>query len=135
MHNGFVRVDNEKMSKSLGNYIGINEPAIDMVTKTMKIGDALMWRWIELLSFDIGIEQAPVSAVQLAQVIVRIADGTVSNNAARQLFEELWKAGSAETPTAESLDALIDRLGHERARQVGLVVGMGEDGQDRAEIA
>jgi aspartyl-tRNA(Asn)/glutamyl-tRNA(Gln) amidotransferase subunit B len=60
---------------------------------------------------DIGIEQAPVSAVQLAQVIVRIADGTVSNNAARQLFEELWKAGSAETPTAESLDALIDRLG------------------------
>jgi tyrosyl-tRNA synthetase len=44
-----------KMSKSLGNYIGINEPAIDIVTKTMKIGDDLMWRWIELLSFEIGI--------------------------------------------------------------------------------
>ena len=43
-----------KMSKSLGNYIGINEPAIDIVTKTMKIGDELMWRWIELLSFEIG---------------------------------------------------------------------------------
>ena len=42
-----------KMSKSLGNYIGINEPAIDIVTKTMKIGDELMWRWIELLSFEI----------------------------------------------------------------------------------
>ena len=41
-----------KMSKSLGNYIGINEPAIDIVTKTMKIGDDLMWRWFELLSFD-----------------------------------------------------------------------------------
>ena len=48
----------QKMSKSLGNYIGIDEPAIDMVTKTMKIGDALMWRWIELLSFEIGIDEA-----------------------------------------------------------------------------
>ena len=43
-----------KMSKSLGNYIGINEPAIDIVQKTMRIDNALMWRWIELLSFDIG---------------------------------------------------------------------------------
>jgi len=48
----------QKMSKSLGNYIGIDEPAIDIVTKTMKIGDALMWRWIELLSFGIGIDEA-----------------------------------------------------------------------------
>jgi tyrosyl-tRNA synthetase len=47
-----------KMSKSLGNYIGVSEPAIDMVTKTMKIGDDLMWRWIELLSFDISQEEA-----------------------------------------------------------------------------
>ena len=47
-----------KMSKSLGNYIGIAEPAIDIVTKTMKIGDELMWRWIDLLSFEIGIEEA-----------------------------------------------------------------------------
>ncbi len=48
----------QKMSKSLGNYIGIDEPAIDIVTKTMKIGDALMWRWIELLSFDIKVDEA-----------------------------------------------------------------------------
>ncbi|MCI2244255.1 tyrosine--tRNA ligase [Xanthomonas sp. PPL568] len=47
-----------KMSKSLGNYIGISEPAIDIVTKTMKIGDELMWRWIELLSFEIGMSEA-----------------------------------------------------------------------------
>ena len=44
-----------KMSKSLGNYIGINEPAIDIVTKTMKIGDELMWRWFELLSFEVSL--------------------------------------------------------------------------------
>ena len=48
----------QKMSKSLGNYIGINEPAIDIVTKTMKIDDALMWRWIELLSFEVSIAEA-----------------------------------------------------------------------------
>jgi len=48
----------QKMSKSLGNYIGINEPAIDIVTKTMKIDDALMWRWIDLLSFEISIAEA-----------------------------------------------------------------------------
>ena len=47
-----------KMSKSLGNYIGIDEPAIDIVTKAMKIGDELMWRWIDLLSFEIGIGEA-----------------------------------------------------------------------------
>ena len=46
-----------KMSKSLGNTIGINEPPIDMVTKTMKIDDVLMWRWIELLSFEITLDE------------------------------------------------------------------------------
>ena len=60
----------QKMSKSLGNYIGIAEPAIDIVSKTMKIGDELMWKWIELLSFDIGVDealqlQAEVAAGQL----------------------------------------------------------------------
>ncbi|HVK50912.1 MAG TPA: tyrosine--tRNA ligase [Pseudoxanthomonas sp.] len=48
----------QKMSKSLGNYIGISEPAINIVTKTMKIGDELTWRWIELLSFEISASEA-----------------------------------------------------------------------------
>ena len=42
---------NNKMSKSLNNYIGINEPAGDMFGKIMKISDPLMWRYFELLSF------------------------------------------------------------------------------------
>ncbi|MGN2248398.1 tyrosine--tRNA ligase [Frateuria sp. GZRR35] len=46
-----------KMSKSLGNYIGIDEPAIDIVTKAMKIDDALMWRWFELLSFEVSLDE------------------------------------------------------------------------------
>jgi len=40
-----------KMSKSLGNYIGINEPADIQFGKLMSISDDLMWRYFELLSF------------------------------------------------------------------------------------
>jgi len=41
----------QKMSKSLGNYIGIDEPAEEMFGKLMSISDELMWRYFELLSF------------------------------------------------------------------------------------
>lgn len=41
----------QKMSKSLGNYIGIAEPADEMFGKLMSISDELMWRYFELLSF------------------------------------------------------------------------------------
>jgi tyrosyl-tRNA synthetase len=40
-----------KMSKSLGNYVGINEPPTEMFGKLMSVSDDLMWRYIELLSF------------------------------------------------------------------------------------
>jgi tyrosyl-tRNA synthetase len=40
----------QKMSKSLGNYIGINEPPAEMFGKLMSISDGLMWRYFELLS-------------------------------------------------------------------------------------
>jgi len=41
-----------KMSKSLGNYVGIAEPAQEIFGKLMSISDSLMWRYIELLSFE-----------------------------------------------------------------------------------
>ncbi|MEW6679123.1 MAG: tyrosine--tRNA ligase [Pseudomonadota bacterium] len=41
-----------KMSKSLGNYVGIAEPANEQFGKLMSISDELMWRYIELLSFE-----------------------------------------------------------------------------------
>tara|TARA_B100001250_G_scaffold414139_1_gene450867 strand:+ start:2001 stop:3203 length:1203 start_codon:yes stop_codon:yes gene_type:complete len=41
----------QKMSKSLGNYIGIDEPAKEMFGKIMSVSDTLMWRYFELLSF------------------------------------------------------------------------------------
>ncbi len=46
----------KKMSKSLDNYIGINEPATDMFGKIMSVSDELMWRYINLLSFKTGQE-------------------------------------------------------------------------------
>ncbi|HEY8252524.1 MAG TPA: tyrosine--tRNA ligase [Burkholderiales bacterium] len=42
----------EKMSKSLGNYIGIAEPPQEIFGKLMSISDDLMWRYIDLLSFE-----------------------------------------------------------------------------------
>ena len=41
----------QKMSKTLGNYIGITEPAGEIFGKVMSISDELMWRYFELLSF------------------------------------------------------------------------------------
>ncbi|MGZ2840926.1 tyrosine--tRNA ligase, partial [Pseudomonas aeruginosa] len=41
----------EKMSKSKGNYIGINEAPGDMFGKLMSVSDELMWRYYDLLSF------------------------------------------------------------------------------------
>jgi tyrosyl-tRNA synthetase len=48
-----------KMSKSMGNYVGISEPPQEIFGKLMSISDELMWRYIELLSFQ------PISAVRL----------------------------------------------------------------------
>jgi tyrosyl-tRNA synthetase len=48
----------DKMSKSLGNYVGINEPPEQIFGKLMSISDELMWRYIELLSFE------PMSVVE-----------------------------------------------------------------------
>jgi tyrosyl-tRNA synthetase len=41
-----------KMSKSLNNYVGINEPAQEIFGKLMSVSDTLMWRYFELLSFE-----------------------------------------------------------------------------------
>ncbi|HSC12622.1 MAG TPA: tyrosine--tRNA ligase [Rhodanobacteraceae bacterium] len=45
-----------KMSKSLGNYIGINEPPNEIFGKVMRLSDDLMWRYYELLSFSKSLE-------------------------------------------------------------------------------
>jgi tyrosyl-tRNA synthetase len=87
-----------KMSKSLGNYIGIDEPAIDIVTKTMKIGDALMWRWIELLSFEIGVDEAKALQADVAGGGLNPRD--VKLRLARELAARFHDAQAADTAIA-----------------------------------
>ncbi|NLW95659.1 MAG: tyrosine--tRNA ligase [Xanthomonadaceae bacterium] len=86
-----------KMSKSLGNYIGITEPAIDIVNKTMKIGDELMWKWIELLSFEISIAQAQKLK---AEVAAGLNPRDVKLRLARELATRFHDAAAAETAIA-----------------------------------
>ena len=87
-----------KMSKSLGNYIGINEPAIDMVTKTMKIGDDLMWRWFELLSFEVSLEEMAVMKQQIASGDLNPRDAKL--RLARELATRFHDAAAAELAIA-----------------------------------
>jgi aspartyl-tRNA(Asn)/glutamyl-tRNA(Gln) amidotransferase subunit B len=54
---------------------------------------------------DRGIEASPVNAAQLAAMIGRIADGTISNNGARQVFDALWTGAGSE------VDAVIEAQG------------------------
>ncbi|MGH8039091.1 MAG: tyrosine--tRNA ligase [Stenotrophomonas sp.] len=87
-----------KMSKSLNNYIGISEPAIDMVTKTMKIGDDLMWRWIELLSFDIS--QAEALSLRKQVEAGSLNPREVKLRLARELTTRFHDADAAELAIA-----------------------------------
>ena len=54
---------------------------------------------------ELAIDQAPVSAAQLAALLGRIADNTISNNAARQVFDALW------TGEGQDVDAVIEAKG------------------------
>ena len=87
-----------KMSKSLGNYIGIAEPAIDIVTKAMKIGDDLMWKWIDLLSFDIGVDEAKALQVEVANGQLNPRD--IKLRLARELAARFHDTAAAEQAVA-----------------------------------
>ncbi len=86
-----------KMSKSLGNYIGIAEPAIDIVNKTMKIGDDLMWKWIELLSFEISQDEARKLESEIA---AGLNPRDVKLRLARELAARFHSASVAEDAIA-----------------------------------
>jgi tyrosyl-tRNA synthetase len=88
----------QKMSKSLGNYIGINEPAIDIVTKTMKIGDELMWRWFELLSFEVSLDELARMRGEVAAGVLNPRDAKL--RLARELAARFHDAAAADTAIA-----------------------------------
>jgi aspartyl-tRNA(Asn)/glutamyl-tRNA(Gln) amidotransferase subunit B len=62
---------------------------------------------------EAGIEQAPVTAAMLASLIERIADGTISNNAARQVFDALWNG------EATDVDQVIEAKGLKQMNDTG----------------
>ena len=82
----------KKMSKSLNNYVGINEPADMMFGKLMSISDDLMWRYIDVLSFKTGTE--------IALIKKSVADGfnprDVKINFAKEIVARFHDEGQAE---------------------------------------
>lgn len=71
----------QKMSKSLGNYIGVHDAPNDMFGKTMSISDSLMWRWYELLSFR--------STAEIAQLKAEVEQGRNPRDVKVLLAQEL----------------------------------------------
>ncbi|MGE5624690.1 MAG: tyrosine--tRNA ligase [Bacillota bacterium] len=96
----------QKMSKSLGNYIGINEPPGEMFGKLMSISDDLMWRYFELLSFrplaEIGRFKRQVAEganprdikFLLGQEIVARFHGEAAGKAAQEEFVARFQKGA-----------------------------------------
>jgi len=95
----------EKMSKSLGNYVGISEPPQEIFGKLMSISDALMWRYIDLLSFEsaatVGKWKREVEAggnprdvkARFAKEIVARFHGKKAADAAEAEFEQRFRHG------------------------------------------
>ncbi len=94
-----------KMSKSLGNYVGIDEPAGEIFGKLMSVSDELMWRYFELLSFrpmeeisrwkdEVATGRNPRDIkVALAQEIVARFHGAEAATAALAAFEARFRHG------------------------------------------
>ena len=94
----------QKMSKSLGNYIGINEPPNEMFGKVMSISDELMWRYYELLTDLRADEIAELRAaanagrrnprdlkVELAKRIITDFHSSSDAQAAEEHFNRIFK--------------------------------------------
>ena len=98
----------QKMSKSLGNYVGIAEPPGEIFGKLMSVSDELMWRYIELLSFepmatvrlwrkDVAQGRNPREIkVAFAGEIVARFHGAAAAKSAHEAFEARFRRG--ETP-------------------------------------
>jgi len=95
-----------KMSKSLGNYVGINEPPREIFGKLMSVSDELMWRYYDLLSFRASEEVAGFKReiasgrnprdvkVLLAQEIVARFHGAAASVDALSDFEARFRQGA-----------------------------------------
>jgi tyrosyl-tRNA synthetase len=114
----------QKMSKSLGNYIGITDPAGEMFGKIMSISDDLMWRYFEVLSFrtldDINSLKKSVSdgmnprdaKFELGREIVARFHSEADADAAQQEFVSRFQQGAMPDEIPEvSMDSQDGKLG------------------------
>jgi tyrosyl-tRNA synthetase len=128
-----------KMSKSLGNYIGINEPPEIIFAKLMSISDDLMWRYIELLSFEsletIAAWKAEVEAgenprnikVCFAQEIVARFHSKADANKALDDFQTRAKGGIPNEVPEVSLTIEEESIGiAQLLKMAGLVESTSE---------
>jgi tyrosyl-tRNA synthetase len=129
-----------KMSKSLGNYIGVTDTPQDMFGKLMSISDTLMWRYLELLSFrnlnEIAGWRAEVAAgrnprdikVLLAQEIVARFHSRQAAEAALVEFEARFRQGVLPDDMPEvNVSALGGSIAvPQLLKQAGLVEGTSE---------
>jgi tyrosyl-tRNA synthetase len=108
-----------KMSKSLGNYIGINEPADIQFGKLMSISDDLMWRYFELLSFR------PLGDIE--KLRNAIAEGRNPRDVKFELGVEIVDRFHGAGAGARSRDAFVARFqqGHvpEKIEAITLTTG------------
>ena len=108
----------EKMSKSLGNYVGIHEPPAEMFGKLMSISDELMWRYIELLSFESiatisqwkksvasGANPRHVKVAFAQELVARFHDRAAAQ-AALEDFESRFRHGGLPEDLAEQVIAV-----------------------------
>ena len=86
-----------KMSKSLNNYVGINEPPAEMFGKIMSISDDLMWRWFELLSFE--------STTTIANYQKDVKKGTNPRDIKFKLAHELVARFHSDSAAAQALQS------------------------------
>jgi len=92
----------QKMSKSLGNYIGIDEDPDSMFGKIMSISDDLMWRYLELLSFE--------SLETIESWKKEVKDGENPRNIKFRLAEEIITRFHSEAQAKKAQQNFIDRF-------------------------
>jgi tyrosyl-tRNA synthetase len=104
-----------KMSKSLGNYIGITEPPDDMFGKLMSVSDSLMWRYFDLLSFR--------SQGEIAGLRQQVASGMNPRDVKFQLAKEIVARFHDAAAAEAALESFIKRFrDHEIPADLELVV-------------
>ena len=89
-------------------------------TKAKLVGNWIMGEISRRLNAgNAGMDSLPVSAIHLAALIRRIADGTISNNAAKQVFDALWAGEAADGDALAQVDSLIAAKGLKQMNDSG----------------